>query len=70
MTEIYLHFLLAHYGLYGNAPVDHIGDVVAAAWAESDRGCCKGVVAEEAEESIARATVCFQIIRNLETMHD
>ena len=26
MTEIYLHFLFAHYGLYGNAPV-----VVAAA---------------------------------------
>ena len=21
MTEIYLHFLFAHYGLYGNAPV-------------------------------------------------
>ena len=21
MTDIYLHFLLAHYGLYGNAPV-------------------------------------------------
>ena len=21
MTEIYLHFLCAHYGLYGNAPV-------------------------------------------------
>ena len=22
MTEIYLHFLFAHYGLYGNAPVN------------------------------------------------
>ena len=21
MTEIYLHFMFAHYGLYGNAPV-------------------------------------------------
>ena len=25
MTEIYLHFLFAHYGLYGNAPV-HIAE--------------------------------------------
>ena len=24
MTEIYLHFLFAHYGLYGNAPVDGV----------------------------------------------
>ena len=23
MTEIYLHFIFAHYGLYGNAPVFH-----------------------------------------------
>ena len=22
MTEIYLHFIFAHYGLYGNAPVE------------------------------------------------
>ena len=22
MTEIYLHFICTHYGLYGNAPVD------------------------------------------------
>ena len=24
MTDIYLHFLFAHYGLYGNAPVDPV----------------------------------------------
>ena len=29
MTEIYLHFLCTHYGLYGNAPVD-ADDAVAA----------------------------------------
>ena len=32
MTEIYLHFLFAHYGLYGNAPVR----IVRSAWERSD----------------------------------
>ena len=28
MTEIYVHFMCAHYGLYGNAPVVFLGTVV------------------------------------------
>ena len=37
MTEIYLHFLFAHYGLYGNAPVPGRADGAALNTIVSER---------------------------------
>ena len=38
MTEIYLHFLFAHYGLYGHAPV-------VSLWVLTRRRCCCIIIA-------------------------
>ena len=37
MTEIYLHFLFAHYGLSGNAPVDLVEGEVSPPGCPIDR---------------------------------
>ena len=61
MTEIYLHFLFAHYGLYGNAPQAQL---------LLHPGVCLHLPLALNLTVRQPPTVCFQIIGNLETMHD
>ena len=85
MTDIYIVFTCAHAGLYGNAPVCNawqrrgqlecnpattaqlcVGLKVCAAFI-SEAAC---FYAEKPRGRGIFGTVCFHIIRNLETMHD
>ena len=63
MTDIYLHFLFAHYGLYGNAPV-----VVGAFDAETEEVevlCTPADIAVAAARCLARrVALCGSVMVN------